>query len=188
MSASWGQSSTRSASSSFPRCCPSEAGFCFSPMRRHIAKSRPALNATAQALGLTLEEGIVEAGDDIDRALRDARSGEGVAGVNVLSSAFLFALRARTIALTAELGMPAIYQWPETSEEGGLMAYGPTPPRRLPPGHRPCREDPSRALSREISRLNSRPDLHSVSTSRLPRRSASRSRRPSSPAPDEVVE
>jgi putative tryptophan/tyrosine transport system substrate-binding protein len=21
--------------------------------------------------------------------------------------------------------MPAIYQWPETSEEGGLMAYGP---------------------------------------------------------------
>jgi len=45
--------------------------------------------------------------------------------VNVLSSAFLFALRARIIALTAELGMPAIYQWPETSEEGGLMAYGP---------------------------------------------------------------
>jgi putative ABC transport system substrate-binding protein len=87
-------------------------------------ESRPALDATAQALGLTLEEGIVKTPDDIDRALRDARS-RSVAGVNVLSSAFLFALRARIIALTAELGMPAIYQWPETSEEGGLMAYGP---------------------------------------------------------------
>ena len=32
-----GQSSTRSASSSFPRCCRREAGSCFSRMRRHIA-------------------------------------------------------------------------------------------------------------------------------------------------------
>jgi len=49
-----------------------------------------------------------------------------MAGVNVLSSAFLFAQRGRIIRLAAELGLPVIYQWPETAEEGGLIAYGPS--------------------------------------------------------------
>jgi putative tryptophan/tyrosine transport system substrate-binding protein len=88
-------------------------------------ESRPALNATAKALGLTLEEATITAPDDLDRALREA-SAKGVAGVNVLSSAFLFALRGRIVRLTRELRMPAIYQWPETADEGGLMAYGPS--------------------------------------------------------------
>jgi putative tryptophan/tyrosine transport system substrate-binding protein len=88
-------------------------------------ESRPALNATAQALGLTLEEATIKAPGDLDRAIREA-SARGVVGVNVLSSAFLFALRARIISLTRELRMPAIYQWPEIADEGGLMAYGPS--------------------------------------------------------------
>jgi ABC-type uncharacterized transport system substrate-binding protein len=88
-------------------------------------ESRPALNATAQALGLTLQEATITAPDDLDRALQEA-SAKGVAGVNVLSSAFLFALRGRIVRLTRELRMPAIYQWPETADEGGLMAYGPS--------------------------------------------------------------
>jgi len=46
--------------------------------------------------------------------------------VNVLSSALLFALRGRIIRVVAELGLPAMYQWPETAEEGGLIAYGPS--------------------------------------------------------------
>ena len=88
-------------------------------------ESRLALNATAKALGLTLEEATITAADDLDRALREA-SAKGVAGVNVLSSAFLFALRGRIVRLTRELRMPTIYQWPETADEGGLMAYGPS--------------------------------------------------------------
>jgi putative ABC transport system substrate-binding protein len=88
-------------------------------------ESRPALNATATALGLTLHEAVVSAPDQIDRALRDARA-RGVAGVNVLSSALLFALRGRIISVAAELKLPAMYQWPETAEEGGLIAYGPS--------------------------------------------------------------
>ena len=44
----------------------------------------------------------------------------------MLSSAFLFAQRGRIIRLAAELGLPVIYQWPETAEEGGLIAYGPS--------------------------------------------------------------
>ena len=88
-------------------------------------ESRPALNATAEALGLTLRESVVGTPDQIERALRDARE-SGVAGVNVLSSALLFALRGRIINLAAELGLPSMYQWPESAEEGGLIAYGPT--------------------------------------------------------------
>jgi putative ABC transport system substrate-binding protein len=38
----------------------------------------------------------------------------------------LFALRGHIIKLSAELGLPAMYQWPETADEGGLIAYGPS--------------------------------------------------------------
>jgi putative ABC transport system substrate-binding protein len=88
-------------------------------------ESRPALDATARAMGLTLHEAVVRTADEIERALRGARE-RGMAGVNVLASALLFALRRRIIGLAAELGLPAMYQWPETAEEGGLVAYGPS--------------------------------------------------------------
>jgi len=88
-------------------------------------ESRPALNATALALGLTLIESIVSSPGEIDGALREAKQ-KGAAGVNVLSSAFLFAHRARIVSDAAEAGLATIFQWPETAEEGGLIAYGPT--------------------------------------------------------------
>jgi putative ABC transport system substrate-binding protein len=88
-------------------------------------ESRPALDATAAALGLTLREAIVGTSEQIGRALHEAKP-SGLTGVNVLSSALLFALRRRIINLAAELGLPAMYQWPETADEGGLIAYGPS--------------------------------------------------------------
>jgi putative tryptophan/tyrosine transport system substrate-binding protein len=88
-------------------------------------ESRPAIDRAATALGLTLRESIVGTPDEVDRALREAKA-SGVGGVNVLASALLFALRARIIARAAEIGVPAMYQWPETAEEGGLVAYGPS--------------------------------------------------------------
>jgi ABC-type uncharacterized transport system substrate-binding protein len=88
-------------------------------------ESRPALNATAASLGLTLREAIVGTPDQIEQAMRQAKD-QGVAGVNVLSSALFFALRGHIISLAAKLRLPAMYQWPEIAEEGGLIAYGPT--------------------------------------------------------------
>lgn len=88
-------------------------------------ESRPALNATAASLGLTLREVIVGTPDQIEGAMRDAKD-QGAAGMNVLSSALFFALRGHIIALAAKIGLPAIYQWPEIAEEGGLIAYGPS--------------------------------------------------------------
>ena len=49
----------------------------------------------------------------------------GIKGVNVLTSPFLNTHRARIIKLAAAARLPAIYQWPETAEEGGLLGYGP---------------------------------------------------------------
>ncbi len=88
-------------------------------------ESRPGLNSTAEALGLTLREAVVSTPDQIERVFREAGA-SGVAGVNVLSSALLFALRHHIINLAAELGLPAMYQWPETADDGGLIAYGPS--------------------------------------------------------------
>jgi putative ABC transport system substrate-binding protein len=48
-----------------------------------------------------------------------------VAAVNVLASANLNAYRADEIAAFAQARLPAIYEWPETAEQGGLMGYGP---------------------------------------------------------------
>lgn len=88
-------------------------------------ESRPALDAAAAALGLALREAVVGSPDQIEQALREAKQ-NGIAGVNVLSSALLFALRKRIVGLAAELGLPAMYQWPETADDGGLIAYGPS--------------------------------------------------------------
>jgi putative ABC transport system substrate-binding protein len=88
-------------------------------------ESRPALDATAASLGLTLREAIVGMPEQIEQAMHEAK-GLGAAGVNVLSSALLFALRGHIISFAAKLNLPAMYQWPETAEEGGLIAYGPS--------------------------------------------------------------
>ena len=88
-------------------------------------ESRPALDATAASLGLTLREAVVGTLDQIEQAMREAK-GRGAAGVNVLSSALFFALRGHIISIAEKLGLPAMYQWPEIAEEGGLIAYGPS--------------------------------------------------------------
>jgi putative ABC transport system substrate-binding protein len=49
----------------------------------------------------------------------------GATALNVLASPVLNANRKLILDRSAALRLPAIYQWPETAEEGGLIAYGP---------------------------------------------------------------
>jgi putative ABC transport system substrate-binding protein len=63
--------------------------------------------------------------NDLVPAMNDA-STRGAAALNVLSSPMLQFNRRIIIERTAELRFPAIYQWPETAEEGGLLGYGPS--------------------------------------------------------------
>jgi putative ABC transport system substrate-binding protein len=83
-----------------------------------------ALSDAAQARGTELLVMRAAKGDDLMPALNEA-SAQGVRALNVLSSPMLFRYRHVIIERAAELRLPAIYQWPETAEEGGLLGYGP---------------------------------------------------------------
>ncbi len=50
---------------------------------------------------------------------------EKVDAVQFLASPLLNALRGRFIGDLARLKLPGLYEWPESVEEGGLLAYGP---------------------------------------------------------------
>jgi putative ABC transport system substrate-binding protein len=84
-----------------------------------------ALAAVSRNLRLVTHD--VDAGtpQQIDAAFAEA-SRLRVSGVNVLGSPFLHAHRARVIELAAKARLPAIYQWPSTAREGGLIGYGPS--------------------------------------------------------------
>jgi len=88
------------------------------------AGSHAALGDAARALGITLHSVEARTPAEIDLAFDAARKLQ-VSGINVLTSPFLNTERARIIKLGAQARLPAIYQWPESAEEGGLIGYGP---------------------------------------------------------------
>ena len=89
--------------------------------------TRAQLTLASRDLGVELVR--FEAGnpDELGRSL-DAIAAAKVEAVNVLASPLLDVSRLRIINRLRDLHLPAIYQWPESTEDGGLLAYG---PRRL---------------------------------------------------------
>ena len=83
------------------------------------------LAAASRKLGLVSHDVYAGTPPEIDAAFVKAERLR-VNGVNVLGSPFLNAHRARIIELAAKARLPAIYQWPQTARDGGLMAYGPS--------------------------------------------------------------
>jgi putative ABC transport system substrate-binding protein len=55
----------------------------------------------------------------------DKAKASGSGALNVLSAPLFSFNRLIVIERAAALGLPAIYEWPEMAEEGGLIAYGP---------------------------------------------------------------
>ena len=82
------------------------------------------LQDAARARGIELSMHEISKPDEIIGAI-DAAKAAGAAGLNVLASPLLFAERQQIITRAAASPLPTIYQWPETAEEGGLVAYGP---------------------------------------------------------------
>jgi ABC-type uncharacterized transport system substrate-binding protein len=62
--------------------------------------------------------------EDVAGAVRAARNSQAEA-LNVFSSPVLSSLHREIIAFAAEYLLPAIYQWKEHAEAGGLVSYGP---------------------------------------------------------------
>jgi ABC-type uncharacterized transport system substrate-binding protein len=63
-------------------------------------------------------------GEEIAAAIDKAQQ-SGAAALNVLASPMLHANNQPIMERVAALRMPAIYQWPEMAEGGGVAAYGP---------------------------------------------------------------
>ena len=83
-----------------------------------------ALQEAARAHNIELSIYRVARGEEIAAAI-DMAQASGAAALNVLASPMLYANRQLIMDRVAALRLPAIYQWPETAEEGGFAAYGP---------------------------------------------------------------
>jgi ABC-type uncharacterized transport system substrate-binding protein len=81
--------------------------------------------SAAVSLNLNLQVLEVRRREDVAGAVRAARNSQADA-LNVFSSPFLAALHREVIAFAAEYRLPAIYQWKEHAEAGGLVSYGPS--------------------------------------------------------------
>ena len=82
-----------------------------------------ALQKAAGARNIELSIHQVARGEEIETAIAMAKA-SGATALNVLASPLLYANRQLIIDRTAALRLPAIYEFPETAEEGGLVAYG----------------------------------------------------------------
>lgn len=87
----------------------------------HIAK----LETSARNAGVACSIHRVGRVEEIADAIYQAKSGQADVALNVLATPLFFNNRALIFAKVAEVGLPAIYQWPEMAEAGGLAAYGP---------------------------------------------------------------
>jgi putative ABC transport system substrate-binding protein len=100
----------------------------FLPGIRRLAALSDAQNNilvdAARARGVELSIHRVERKEDMGPAVSAAKAG-GAEALNVLASPLLHGNRHEIFIRTAELHLPAIYQRPETAQEGGLRAYGP---------------------------------------------------------------
>jgi putative tryptophan/tyrosine transport system substrate-binding protein len=87
--------------------------------------SMSALESAAQGFGIEIVPFAARSEDDVIRAI-DAMKTTQVEAVNLLASPILWGEFRSLIRDRLDLHrLPAIWQWPEGAEEGGLIAYGP---------------------------------------------------------------
>jgi putative ABC transport system substrate-binding protein len=78
--------------------------------------------ARARRVEISMHE--VTRKEDIIAAIEAAKTADASA-LNVLASPLLHGNRQDIIGQANRLRLPAIFQWPDTAEEGGLIGYGP---------------------------------------------------------------
>jgi putative tryptophan/tyrosine transport system substrate-binding protein len=83
-----------------------------------------ALQDVARARGVELSIHRVARQEEILPAIKAAKAADAEA-LNVLASSLLWNNRTIIFDGVARLSLPAIYQWPEMADEGGLISYGP---------------------------------------------------------------
>ncbi len=87
-----------------------------------------ALQNATRARGVDVAVFTAEAPEQIAPTMGKAKA-LGATALNVLSAPLFSINRRIIIERAAALGLPAIYEWPEMAEEGGLIGYGASLPR-----------------------------------------------------------
>ena len=82
------------------------------------------LREAARARNIELSIHRIAGGEEIAAAI-DMAQASGAAALNVLASPMFFGNRKLIMDRVAALRLPAMFQWPDTAEEGGFVAYGP---------------------------------------------------------------
>jgi ABC-type uncharacterized transport system substrate-binding protein len=82
------------------------------------------LEDAARKRGIEVSVYWVARQEDIASAIDEAKASDARA-LTVLASALLFNNRTIIFDRVAMLHLPAIYQWPEMADQGGLIGYGP---------------------------------------------------------------
>jgi putative ABC transport system substrate-binding protein len=83
-----------------------------------------ALQNAVRGRGIELVIFTAGAPEQIASAMEKAKA-SGATALNVLTAPLFSFNRRMIIERAAALGLPAIYEWPEMAEEGGLLGYGP---------------------------------------------------------------
>ena len=89
-----------------------------------ITRSMPAVKAAAASFGMELVMTAVASETEVAEGIRKIVSAK-CAAVNVLASPILNSARSLQIREFARARLPAIYEWPDTVEQGGFIGYGP---------------------------------------------------------------
>jgi len=92
--------------------------------REHVAAQYAAVKKEAKKLGLKLKRANVDTDKGVEQAF-EAFQKQTVAVV-VTADAFFNNRRAQIVALAARHKLPAIYQWREFGDAGGLVSFGPS--------------------------------------------------------------
>ena len=97
--------------------------FLFDPALKSAAELQEMVNA-ARARGVEVSTHGVAKAEEIVPAI-DAAQVAGAAALNVLATCCSTANRQLILERTTALRMPAIYQFPESAEQGGFAGLGP---------------------------------------------------------------
>ena len=96
----------------------------YAKLPRSLARAT-AVEALARPLGLRVNKRLINEAREIDDAFA-AIAAEQDQGILVESGALLFENQRRVTALAAQYRLPAVYEWREFVESGGLLSYGQT--------------------------------------------------------------
>jgi putative ABC transport system substrate-binding protein len=99
-------------------------GVLLNPTRLDTQLQLEGITNAAKSVGRDLELGYASTLEQIDACFATFAQ-KSVAGLLVAADPFFTAQRARVVALANKLATPAIYQWREFADTGGLASFGP---------------------------------------------------------------